>query len=92
VEHETGGTYRFVVSVRHDDSGWDHYADRWEIVAPDGSVLATRPLRHPHVGEQPFTRDLPGVTIPKDTRRVTVRAHDSQHGFGGREVTVELPP
>ena len=58
------GRYEFTVAVRHDDSGWEHYADRWEVLSPDGKVLGTRVLLHPHVGEQPFTRSLGGVTIP----------------------------
>ncbi|MEQ9690720.1 MAG: hypothetical protein RLO48_13395, partial [Bauldia litoralis] len=28
---ESGGTWRFDVTVRHDDAGWDHYADAWEV-------------------------------------------------------------
>ena len=86
-----GGRYRFDVTVRHADEGWQHYADRWEVLAPDGTVLATRVLRHPHVDDQPFTRSLPAVAIPEGTRRVTVRAHDSVHGLGGAELTIELP-
>ena len=46
----------FDVSVRHADSGWDHYANQWDVIAPDGTVLATRVLYHPHENEQPFTR------------------------------------
>lgn len=86
-----GGHYRFDVTVRHADEGWEHYADRWEVLAPDGTVLATRVLRHPHVQDQPFTRSLPAVAIPEEVRRVIVRAHDSVHGLGGAEVTVDLP-
>lgn len=85
------GAYTFHVTVRHDDTGWNHYADRWEVVAPDGTVIATRTLHHPHVNEQPFRRSLSGVRPPAGVRWVTVRAHDSVHGFGGREVRVELP-
>ena len=33
---------RFFVSVRHDDAGWDHYANRWQILSESGEVLATR--------------------------------------------------
>ena len=88
---EGGGTWRFRVTVQHADTGWDHYADKWDVVAPDGTVLGTRVLLHPHVEEQPFTRSLGGVAIPADVRQVTVRAHDSQHGYGGAEVVVELP-
>lgn len=84
-------TYQFNVTLSHKDEGWDHYADRWDVVSPDGKVLGTRILRHPHVREQPFTRSLSGVKIPKEIDRVTVRAHDSVHEFGGKTVTVALP-
>ena len=77
--------------VRHADSGWDHYANRWELLAPDGEVLATRMLAHPHVHEQPFTRGLTAVRIPGEFTWVRVRAHDLVHGYGGREVTLSVP-
>jgi hypothetical protein len=84
------GTWRFDVTVRHADVGWDHYADAFEVVAPDGTVLGTRTLLHPHVDEQPFTRSLAGVAIPDGIAEVTVRAHDSVDGYGGAAVTVTL--
>jgi len=68
VTRERAGTYRFDVTVRHADEGWKHYADRWDVLAPDGTVLGTRVLLHPHVNEQPFTRSLSGVTIPDGIR------------------------
>jgi hypothetical protein len=85
------GTWRFDVTVRHADTGWDHYADAFEVVAPDGTVLGTRTLLHPHVDEQLFTRSLSGVAIPADIAEVTVRAHDNVDGYGGAEMTVTLP-
>lgn len=87
---EGAGTWRFAVTVAHADAGWDHYADKWEVLASDGRVLATRVLLHPHVGEQPFTRSLGGVAVPAEIERVILRAHDSVHGLGGAEMTVEL--
>ncbi len=84
-------TFQFFVTVRHDDESWDHYADKWDVVAPDGTVLATRILHHPHENEQPFTRSLGGVMIPTDISSVTVQAHDSVHGYGGQKVTTQLP-
>ena len=89
---ESDRTFRFQVTVRHTDSGWEHYADRWQVLGPDGTVLGTRTLYHPHVGEQPFTRSLSGVEIPDGVTRVTVRAGDSVHGFGGVQVQVDLTP
>jgi hypothetical protein len=91
VERLGPGLYRFDVSVTHADEGWDHYADRWEILDSEGAVVATRVLRHPHVEEQPFTRSLPRVHIAPGLERVTIRAHDAVHGYGGRSILVELP-
>jgi hypothetical protein len=90
----TKGTtgWTFNVTVRHDDKGWEHYADRWDVLAPDGTVLGSRTLLHPHVGEQPFTRSLSGVAIPAGITQVTIRAHDKVHGLGGTELVVDLPP
>jgi len=85
------GSYDVDVTLRHADTGWDHYANRWEILAPDGRVLATRVLVHPHVHEQPFTRALSAVRIPAEFTWVRVRAHDLVHGYGGREVTLSVP-
>ena len=84
-------TYNFDVTVRHADDGWKHYADKWDVTAPDGTVLGTRTLYHPHVDEQPFTRSLSGVKIPETIKEVTVRAHDSVHGYGGETLTVDVP-
>jgi len=88
---EGPGVYHFRVTVRHADEGWEHYADRWEVRKLDGTVLATRILYHPHVNEQPFTRDLEGVAIPEGITAVVIRAHDSVHGFSGTPQTVGLP-
>lgn len=71
--------------------GWDHYADRWEILGLDGTILATRVLRHPHMEEQPFTRSSRVFAIPEGITRVRVRADDKVHGFGGLEKEVALP-
>ena len=88
---QADGSYHFDVTVRHADTGWKHYADKWEILAPDGTVLATRTLAHPHVREQPFTRYLDDVRIPADVKKVRLRAHDKVHGFGGKEVIADVP-
>lgn len=84
-------TFQFFVTVRHADKGWDHYANKWDVVAPDGTVLATRILHHPHENEQPFTRSLGGVVIPAGITTVTIQAQDSVHGYGGQTITIQLP-
>lgn len=82
---------RFDVTVKHKDRGWKHYANRWEVLSPDGEILATRVLAHPHDNEQPFTRSLTNVKIPGGLSEVVVRAHDLKHAYGGKELAVELP-
>ena len=91
IECDDKSVCEFAVRVRHADEGWDHYADRWEVLTRDGRVLATRVLRHPHVGEQPFERRLSAVELPAELERVRVRAHDSVHDFGGAELSVDIP-
>lgn len=91
VTPEKAGTYRFDVTIKSDDTGWDKYADQWEVVAPDGTVLGTRVLAHPHETEQPFTRSLSGVDVPDGMTSVTVRARDKVEGYGGREMAVTIP-
>ena len=83
-------TYHFNVTISHADTGWDHYANKWEVRALDGTVLGTRTLHHPHVNEQPFARSLSGVEIPDRVKTVTVRAHDSVHKYGGKVFSVDL--
>ncbi len=91
VKAAADGTYRFDVTVRHADAGWDHYADAFEVLSPGGDVLGTRVLLHPHEAEQPFTRSLSGVRIPSELSNVDVRAHDKVHGAGGKVVRVAVP-
>ncbi|MFK5980716.1 MAG: hypothetical protein QM488_17725 [Rhizobiaceae bacterium] len=83
--------FGFDVTLRHDDEGWDHYADRWEIVGTDGTVYGTRILAHPHENEQPFTRSKSGVKIPEGVKSVEIRAGAKPHGLGGKTMRVDLP-
>ncbi|PCJ90922.1 MAG: hypothetical protein COA52_09570 [Hyphomicrobiales bacterium] len=87
----SGGSWRIDATIRHDDEGWDHFANQFDVVTPDGTVLGTRTLFHPHVNEQPFTRSLSSLQIPADVSVITVRAKDSVHGYGGAEIQIELP-
>lgn len=89
--------WTFSVTVEHPDTGWEDYADGWDVVLPDGVVIKpdldspfTRLLLHPHETEQPFTRSQSGIEIPPGIEQVIVRAHDLVDGFGGKEVIVDL--
>jgi len=85
------GRYTVSVTVRHADEGWDHYADRWELLDGEGNLLAVRELAHPHENEQPFTRSLTGVRLPEGLAEVTIRARDSRHGYGGETLSLPVP-
>lgn len=86
----SGEQWNFSVTLRHADGGWDHYADGWEILSPDGTVFGYRELLHPHVNEQPFTRSLGGVHIPADQKSIAVRAHCSVDGWVGEPFELTL--
>lgn len=69
--------YDVSVTIKHPDTGWEHYANEW-VVEVDGEVIATRTLHHPHVNEQPFTRSLRDVAIPRDAKSVKIYATCNQ--------------
>ena len=87
---EVDGTWRFAVTLRHPDTGWDHYADGWDIVDAEGEVLGERPLAHPHVEEQPFTRSTSGVVIPDGTVEVFIRTRCNVDGWRSEWFAVRL--
>jgi hypothetical protein len=80
----------FDVTLAHADTGWDDYADGWRVETPDGTILGERPLLHPHVDEQPFTRALSGVTIPEEITDVVIRARTSVEGWAD-ETSAPVP-
>ncbi len=82
--------WRIDVSLSHPDSGWDHYADLWEVRDGTGRVLGSRVLLHPHVDEQPFTRSLAGVNIPPGLSQVSVYARCTDRDWSEPYV-FELP-
>ena len=85
-----GDRWSIAVTLRHADTGWDHYADAWRVLDGDGKVLGERVLLHPHVDEQPFERSLNGVRIPPGTRFVYVEARDTVHGLSPNRLEVDL--
>jgi hypothetical protein len=94
------GNYQFAVEVSSPDQGCEQYANWWEVLGEDGTLLHRRILAHSHVNEQPFVRSSGPIDIQPDTR-VIVRAHMFPGGYGGTALqgsvaagfaAVELPP
>lgn len=78
------------VTIQHPDTGWDHYANGWEVLGPDGTKLGYRELLHPHVDEQPFTRSLSAIAIPEGVGHVLIRPRCSLDGWSAQQTRVEL--
>ncbi len=91
-EFQSSGTNRWSVSVtlKHDDIGWDHYADNWRVVDGEGNMLGDRVLYHPHVEEQPFTRSLGSVKITEGITTVYIEAHDKLHGWSPTRLRLDM--
>lgn len=85
-----GDAWRFSVTLSHGDTGWGDYADGWRVELEDGTIVGTRPLAHPHVEEQPFTRSQSGINIPDGVARVFVRASTNVDGWSDERVAFEL--
>lgn len=89
-QRNSGKLWSANVTLKHDDMGWDHYADGWRVVDGEGKVLGNRVLFHPHVKEQPFTRGLSNIEIPDGVTKVFVEAHDKVHGWSRQELEIDL--
>jgi hypothetical protein len=91
VEIESRGddTYRFDVTLFHDDDGESEYANWWQVEDLAGNQLGRRTLLHAH-STDPFTRSG-SIEIPADVDCVVVRGHDQIHGYGGQAMLVNVP-
>ena len=87
------GAYTFSVSVESADIDCTQFADFWEVLAEDGSLLYRRILEHSHTDENGTTDpDAPGNTFTRDGGPVAidaadvviVRAHMNTSGYTGR--------
>ena len=88
----SAGAYTFTVSVESADIDCSQFANWWEVLAEDGSLLFRRILQHSHTDENGTTDpDAPGNTFtrsggPVDIAEddvVIVRAHMSTGGYNG---------
>ena len=83
--------FDFDVTVSSPYDTAQRYADGFRVTSKGGKGLGERKLWHDHASEQPFTRDLYGVKVPRTERVVLVQARDQRFGYGGKTVEVVLP-
>lgn len=83
--------FDFDVTVSSPYDTPQRYADAFRVETRDGRVLGERILLHDHQDEQPFTRDLYGVSIPSGIASVIIRGRDRSNGWGGKAYEVALP-
>lgn len=94
LKHQGNNIWSLNVTLKHDDTGWDHYADNWRLVDAKGNILGDRVLYHPHVNEQPFTRSLNAIQIPESAMKqgdtLYIDAHDKVHGWTKKRLSLDL--
>lgn len=91
VHARTPDRFDFDVTVSSPYDTPQRYANAFRVTGKEGKIYGERILLHDHADEQPFTRDLYGVTIPAGVKSVTVQARDKKFGYGGKAVEVSLP-
>jgi hypothetical protein len=91
VQARSGNLFDFDVTILSPYDTAQRYADAFRVVSSDGTSYGERILLHDHANEQPFTRELHGVSIPPGVRIVIVQARDKKYGYGGKTVEAVLP-
>ena len=76
----TENNYNFSVGITSPDKGCEQFANWWEVITEDGSLIYRRILLHSHVDEQPFIRSGGPVKISKN-QTVIVRVHMNNTGY-----------
>ncbi len=74
-------SYTFNVGIESSETGCAQYADWWEVISEDGTLIYRRILAHSHVNEQPFVRSGGTIDITEG-QIVIIRAHMNTSGYG----------
>ena len=88
---DSDGRWSLDVTLSSQYDSADRYADGWRVLDADGVVLGEHTLTHDHADEQPVTRTQTGLEIPDGVDVVTVEGSDTENGYGGATLAVEVP-
>ncbi len=91
LRRERNGTWSLDVTISSEYDSAERYADGWRVLTPEGEVLGEQVLTHDHADEQPFTRTQSDLEIPESVSTVTIEGHDTENGYGGQTLDVDVP-
>lgn len=83
-------TWCFEVQIKHNDQGWNHYANGWQVYDLEGDIISGIIIGHPHDKKQPFIRRHCNIKIKPDVPKVVVKTRCNVHGFGGRAIVLDM--
>lgn len=69
----------------------DRYADGWRVLDESGDTIGEHMLGHDHADEQPVTRTQSALEIPDGVDVLTIEGRDTENGFGGATLDIEVP-
>ena len=90
LRHQQKNSWSINVTLKHEDTGWDHYADVWRVIDKKENELGYRVLAHPHIEEQPVTRGFDRLIIHEDINTIYIQGHDNVHGWSSNKLKVML--
>ena len=85
IQRAATGAYRIDVTVQHADSGWDHYADRWDGLRLMAACWAPAHCCTRTSMNGRFTTVYPGCDFRQISRQLPYRAHDSVRSWRCRD-------
>ncbi len=91
MQRDDDGSWTLEVTLSSPYDTPERYADGWRVMDEDGEVFGEHTLTHHHADEQPVTRTQSGLQIPDGVDEVTVQGRDTENGYGGTTLAIQVP-